>query len=215
MAMNPRKRYPSGKPMSEFAERVAASDAKRKAARSPRNKALGKIGERSVLTKGAAKTAAKTVAKRLGAVGAVYTAADIGAGIYDRQVAVNRESAAKKLRDEAAALDRQMATLRGELPKVEGTKTFKPKKTRGQGTTKPKAITTTTTKPKPTTKATKPTTKATKPTTEVTKPTTEVTKPTTKATKPTTKTTKPKGAKPKGLTVAQRNRLRGDRRFRG
>jgi len=221
MAMNPRKRYPSGKPMSEFAERVAASDAKKKSARSPRNKALGKIGERSVLTKGAAKTAAKTVAKRLGAVGAVYTAADIGAGIYDRQVAVNRESAAKKLRDEAAALDRQMATLRGELPKVEGTKTFKPKKTRGQGTTKPKAITTTTT----TTTTTNPGKNVSggtrgqknvnKPTTKVTKPTTKVTKPTTEVTKPTTKTTKPKGAKPKGLTVAQRNRLRGDRRFRG
>jgi hypothetical protein len=210
MAMNPRKRYPSGKPMSEFAQRVAASDAKNKSARSPRNKALGKIGERSVLTKGAAKTAAKTVAKRLGAVGAVYTAADIGAGIYDRQVAVNRESAAKRLRDEATALDRQMATLRGDLPKVEGTKTFTPKKTRGQGTTKPKATTTTTT-----TTPSKNVSGGTRGQKNVTKPTAKVTKPTAKVTKPTTKTTKPKGAKPKGLTVAQRNRLRGDRRFRG
>jgi hypothetical protein len=114
--MNPRKRYPSGKPMSRFAEKIATFDDRRKtarkAARPPRNKVLSKIGERSVLTKGAAKTAAKTVAKRLGALGAVYTAADIGAGIYDRQVAINRESAAKRLRDEATALDKQMEKLR-------------------------------------------------------------------------------------------------------
>ncbi len=114
MAMNPRKRYPSGKPMSEFAERVAASDAKKKSSRPPRNKVFGKMGERSVLAKSVAKKAAKTVGKRLGVLGAVYTAADIGGKIYDKQVAVNRESAAKKLRDEATALDRQMEKLRND-----------------------------------------------------------------------------------------------------
>ena len=104
-----------------------------------------------------------------------------------------------------------MATLRGDLPKVEGTKTFTPKKTRGQGTTKPKAKTTTTatTPSKNVSGGTRGQKNVNKPTAEVTKPTTKATKPTTKATKPTTKVVKTRKVNKAPNTRGSRDAGRG------
>ena len=104
-----------------------------------------------------------------------------------------------------------MATLRGELPKVEGIKTFKPKKTRPQGTVKSKdtTTTTTTTPRKNVSGGTRGQKNVNKPTTKATEPTTKATKPTTKATKPTTKSVKTRRVNKAPKTPGSRQAGRG------